>query len=485
MKKFNALNKKTTITGILAFLCALLVAVSFGLLGSNKNIANAQNTATLANDIKIGEITLSDYETRADGKVFNGAALDKLYNLLVGGGATNQTYANVDALVPAGSTVSYGKGSNTTLLPAFKSAKQLYQDNDNKNIVLNFGGDEWTVTFLTRTGEGNSSDHIIATLWLTDVYKENSAVVYTKFGWTTSTNGGDCNSLYPSTMYSTSQARVETLNAGGMLATNATTATSVAQDPSSHWAKFTMPSVNGSLTNYIVQPDNVKYQHYIAYGAQTNSNTKMQNETLSYWSGTDVDFSLGCNYTTSGLNFNSGSSAAHYNDWGADYLWLPAASEIGFIGSWKVPGFWETVSDNASQYTGQTLHNTATAWLRSGSGNTTHNGNPLWADGHGEGVLSSTLLGVRPALHLDLTAAAQAAALETPKGVTQYDDNGTLKDIVYDYSKTWTLTDFGTGAGWYDFANCITNTQYKYKNSGDVTAFDTANPGVTPTSGLH
>ncbi|MDE6000937.1 MAG: hypothetical protein K2G96_01230, partial [Clostridia bacterium] len=69
--------------------------------------------------------------------------------------------------------------------------------------------------------------------------------------------------------------------------------------------------------------------------------------------------------------------------------------------------------------------------------------------------------------------------------VTQYDDNGTLKDIVYDYSKTWTLTDFGTGAGWYDFANCITNTQYKYKNSGDTTAFDTANPGTAPTSGLH
>ena len=97
---------------------------------------------------------------------------------------------------------------------------------------------------------------------------------------------------------------------------------------------------------------------------------------------------------------------------------------------------------------------------------------------------------MRPALHLNLTSAAQAAALETPEDVTQYETtdtsgNSTLKDIVYDYNKTWALTDFGKGASWYDFATYLSGTDYKYKNTGDVTAFDSTNPGVAPTGGLH
>ncbi|MDE6001141.1 MAG: hypothetical protein K2G96_02325, partial [Clostridia bacterium] len=215
MKNFLRFNRKNVATALCAFLCALLVAVSFGLLGGTKGrIADAQTSGTMsdANTIRLDELTLSDYATRQDGKVFNGAVLDKLYDALTGNYSTTATSHKTIADVKnsLGSSRAYGDSGRQVQLDPYKDAKDLYDLNNNKNIVLDFGGDEWTVTFLTTDANGD----LIATLWLTDLYKDETTgnTVFTKMGWATSTTGagkgGNQTSTYPGDMYSTSQARV-------------------------------------------------------------------------------------------------------------------------------------------------------------------------------------------------------------------------------------------------------------------------------------
>ncbi|MDE6597715.1 MAG: hypothetical protein K2K60_03660, partial [Clostridia bacterium] len=529
-------RRKAIVTGLGAFLCALLVALSFGLLGSTKGrMADAQTQAALANDIQLGELTLSDYSTRQDGKVFNGVVLDKLYNaLLAGTGNSGQK-----TIADFNSVLTGDRYYGSVGLPMYRSAKDLYDANGNKNIVVKFGGYEWTVTFLTRTGEGQASDHIIATLWLTDLLKDTAGnPIYTSMGWATTSasnnanNGGNQNTPYPGDMYSTSKARVETLNAGGLIASApGSSGTQVAQNPSHMLAKFTMPSAQGSLTNYIVQPNDVKYQHYENWQQQWavisgNSGTyPLHNEALDNWNGTPGTSTAvagswynNFNYTGKTAGSNGYTADTAYDAWGKDYVWLPSLSETGRIavsGIQGAIGFWETTY-STSQNTGQTTHtasgynngshdgtnpnvnwqnvqdNTNYAWLRTGKDTHAYRAHYLSGSGGAYIAYTALQLAVRPALHLDLTSAAQAAALETPKDVSQYEttenNQQVLKDIVYKYNTTWQFSDIGKPMAWYDFASYLaTNngTTYAYKSTGDTTAFDTNHPGVTPTNGLR
>ncbi|MDE7306160.1 MAG: hypothetical protein K2N33_02095, partial [Clostridia bacterium] len=402
MKNFLRFNRKNVATALCAFLCALLVAVSFGLLGGTKGrIADAQTSGTMsdANTIRLDELTLSDYATRQDGKVFNGAVLDKLYDALTGNYSTTATSHKTIADVKnsLGSSRAYGDSGRQVQLDPYKDAKDLYDLNNNKNIVLDFGGDEWTVTFLTTDANGD----LIATLWLTDLYKDETTgnTVFTKMGWATSTtgagNGGNQTSTYPGDMYSTSQARVETLNAGGMIATGASAAGSHAQSVNNHWAKFTMTNTqlagsakaNQSLTDYITKPNDVMYQHYENWQYQwhtvsSNSSTyPLHNEALNTWNGTTGTSTA---VTSQGWysNFNYTGNAL-YDDWGNDYLWLPSLSETGRISYSSIDGaigLWRTTYSKTAN-TGQTTHtpannpntnwqsvanNTEYAWLRTG-----------------------------------------------------------------------------------------------------------------------
>ncbi|MDE6597562.1 MAG: hypothetical protein K2K60_02875, partial [Clostridia bacterium] len=482
-------------------------------------MADAQTSSQISQDLQLGELTLSDYTTRSDGKVFNGVVLDKLYNaLLAGTGNSGQkTIADFNGVLT--STINYG----SVALPMYRDAYDLYQANNNKNIVLKFGGYEWTVTFLTRTGEGSTSDHVIATLWLTDLLKTSSGnPVYTSNGWANSANGGNQTTLYPGDLYSTSQARVEALNAGGVVATSGNSANTVQQNPNHQLAKFTMPSATGSLTDYIVKPNDVKYQHYENWVQQwTISNGSggypLHNEALNEWNGntntaTAANGAAWCsNYDYTGKTVANGyTTDTAYDAWGNDYVWLPSVSETGSVistsGSIGAIGFWKTTY-NVNQNTRQPAHtsngytngsndgtnistniavagNTNYAWLRTGFSSIAHYRYYLAGNGSYGVAYPASQLAVRPALHLDLTAAATVAALETPRDVTQYEDSGTLKDIVYDYNKTWQLTDFGKGASWYDFASYLSNTQFKYKTPGDTAAFTTAAPGAA-VSTLH
>ena len=90
---------------------------------------------------------------------------------------------------------------------------------------------------------------------------------------------------------------------------------------------------------------------------------------------------------------------------------------------------------------------------------------------------------VRPALHLNLKSAAQAAALETADNVSQIEVSGTPQDIVYDSTRA-DLTILAMNPDWYDFDQYIDHsaTVRMYKNTGDTTVFDSTNPGTAVTA---
>ena len=112
-----------------------------------------------SNTVSVGELLLSDYNTRSDNLRFDSSALAQLYDKLVGGDNSG-TYGKVKKLV-SGDTYYV---SSSYPLPVAVTAGQIRERNNNKDVLVTFGGLEWTVTYLTRDKNGN----VIATLWLSN-----------------------------------------------------------------------------------------------------------------------------------------------------------------------------------------------------------------------------------------------------------------------------------------------------------------------------
>ena len=179
--------------------------------------------------VDVGDILLEGYADRADGKVFNGDAMAALYEKLTG--KTGAEIGDVDAL--------------DTL-----TAAEIRVKNSNKDVVLTMDGQQWTVTHLTKDTSGNT----IVTLW-----QASESTTHTWNPW----YDGAPTHAYPCNMYSTSFVRADALNSGGngyVASKGATTLTKVAQKADHKYARLTMPSVKGSLTDFIVKPSAVAYQ---------------------------------------------------------------------------------------------------------------------------------------------------------------------------------------------------------------------------------
>lgn len=356
MKKLHSV--KNVLTAVLAVLCAALLCVGVT-LAVGVNGGKSASAATFTNNVTVGELTNNGYDTTdATKKDFNGKNLSKLFALLIGNttdsGATyddvyKKIYGDGSVTVSTSGAKTYAKsyvkyGNSSAYIPAYRSAKQIHDDLANQNIVVNFGGQEWTVTFVTADQNGD----LVATLWLKDRLGGNSWINYTgAHGWANTTNGGNQTSPYPGDMYTTSEVRVKTLNNGGQIATNGSTVGgAVAQDPSHILANFTMDkttTVGGaSLTDYLVQPKNLDYQYVESFAyhyteAGTSYTYNIHNEAL--YSPTHLDSNgnaVNGNSTTvygswySNFNYTAGpaqntnSGKTNYSDWGNDYVWLPS-----------------------------------------------------------------------------------------------------------------------------------------------------------------
>ena len=326
------------------------------------------------------------------------------------------------------------------------SADFRTQQGGTKNVSVWLGGIKWDVVYMTtvRTDDTyntaqNIKGDVIITLWQSADDQHSSATAK----WANSKDNSTSND-YPSNMYSTSLIRSETLNAGGYVSNSSH---SIPSDPQSQrnsidYAKFTMSGVSGSLVKYLVQPKDVKYQEDEASikGRDTNGyNVNTDNNCPNDAYGEPKDSNW---YNASGLNMNYKSTKAHYDDWKDDYLWLPSMVETGkgnnggsVASANVVNGIWQTNQNLRSTYYTGTYQNEA--WLRSGVYVNANYAIFLTGTGDGYSTYCDDTRAVRPALHFNLTKAAQAAGgVPYENALTEHDyDGDTVTVDIPEYSK--------------------------------------------------
>lgn len=407
--------------------CVFAAALAGGaLLGAGT--ADAYTAST--KPVNIGSLTLADYDTRTDGYVFDADVLQKLYDKLAG--TPNSTYtAAYNAVNSSSSTITGSVQSGTAAGSpqingsAWTQTKsknfQAINGNGNTPFTVKFGGFDWNVVYATTDTTAAGTDNLIVTLWMSE---NVSTSVWNSY------SSADCTSPYPSSMYSTSKIRVDALNGGGdsgvNYATSTTTRNGTVSNRQNHvFASFTLSNAvigQKSLTNFLVAPNKVAYQeneNWVWSYMGTGYPYLLPNEA---WGTPDEN--LAHIYGGAGgwahANYGSGWSdvylipnKADYYEWADDTLWLPSFTETGFSdgsnssNSWGV-GLWGTLT--AYNSVDNILKSSGNTWLRSGnSGHATLCYGLSPSGGYFLDTPTSAAA-VRPALHLNLKAAANAAA---------------------------------------------------------------------------
>ena len=254
----------------------------------------------------------------------------------------------------------------------------------NTSVIVKFGGIQWIVVYVSQDTSGNP----IATLW-----KANESTTSVLLSGSSDGNAGNT-IQYPSNMYSTSYMRVVTLNNGGTYTTSATALTTTSKSSSHTYAKFTMPSVSGSVTNYLVTPSAVSWQENQSAITQGVNDYLLPNEAYGDM-GTDTGEGVG--WYDEKYNYYSGSgsqiSQSDYTAWKDDYLWIPSLTETGYDGS---NGLWACA--------GVMRYNAKESYLRSGFYNNSSYCYMLRQYTYSFGAAGGV---ARPALHLNLKAASK------------------------------------------------------------------------------
>lgn len=407
-------SKKGKIAAIASFAATCLCCTVLAVTG----IAYPQNAAamTTADNVRtIGELYNGD-------GTFNAGNLQSLYKSITGGTAT---YAAVESKV---------NGGNVT-------ATAINTANGNKDIVLSFGGEKWTVTYISKDVNGN----VIATLWLADGGRSEfipySAGWYSKVEKTTAAAEGAAagtvyyvtEGVYPANYYSASYVRsylngTPYIQAQGAVA--GSNIVNINEDQSklsvnelgaqnAKWANFT----NGEITEFIVQPKYVEWQQS-GLGDSTDFNWTYGGKSADTMNNGLAPASFKCFNDDIAFDYLAKDAQRDerlsYASWGNDFLWLPATTEVA-NGTEKV-GLWQTTenqiktdngksneqlfgSPDSANLTAGTPTGYASAWLRSGQINDCSRVFSTNFKGEINTNYAFNCRVVRPALHLNLTAA--------------------------------------------------------------------------------
>ncbi len=392
-------NRYRLITGLSAaiVIVAVLLCCCFISFNNINDVFAFTGSNITSGAVDIGDILLEDYADRTDGKVFNGESMAALYEKLTG--KTGAEIGDVDAL-----------GTLT--------AADIRDKNGDKDIVLNMDGQQWTVTHLTKDRSGNT----IVTLW-----QASGANSCEWNKWYKDTTAYE----YPSNVYGTSYIRSQGLNIGSDYAEseNAATLTESSQDETHEYAKLTMPSVKGSLTDFIVKPSAVAYQENQNNNAGDtigNVGYTLPNDAYGTPSG-NVNW-----YTAGSTDMSVLPSKTGYSAWKDDYIWLPSMTETGIDDN--VNGIWALSKNQRS--------NSKISLLRSSGHKNAARNYHLAATGNALGYGYMTLAyAVRPALHLNLNLVSKhssAIELAGPTDVTaEYNGTALALDDVADEQKKW------------------------------------------------
>ena len=317
-------NKCAILAVTLICVAMLCCALYFG--GSVEDVMAVTDTSASNTDIiRIGEI-YKGVDSVNNIKHFAGENLSKLYEAI---GGSNSTYASIDNILLSSSEIT---------------SDNIRSFNGGKDVVVSFGGLEWTVTHLTKDRAGNA----VVTLWLA-----HSADTHQWNRWF----NDNTIMAYPSNVYGTSYLRADALNIGSpyVASEGATSlANNVSQNASHKFAAFTMPLLTNSVTDFLVTPAEIAYQeteNQTAGGNIGDVNYTLPNEAYGTPTGTVRWYSSGAN-----INMSTLPSKVGYSSWKDDYIWLPSVTETGYNSTYS--GIWRLSNNQRS--------NSNYTWLRSG-----------------------------------------------------------------------------------------------------------------------
>ncbi len=280
--------------------------------------------------------------------------------------------------------------------------------NPDNGMVVQLGGKQWMVTSLT-IADKDGKENIVATLYLVD--SDGESIFYTDDSNTKGNNA-----------YGNSVVRNELLT-------------------NNKWSLFTQAGENSFASKYLVQPKYVKYQHIESRIGRDGNPNRFPNEALDYfsdhWHIDYVDY-----YKPSDSFADPNGVLQRYDAWGEDYIWIPSFTEAGSNDFLNANSIWK-LSDNQRQTVTSDLGG---LWYRSGHGAGEYSGIYYMKNSGQYGYEhSKALLGIRPAIHLNLTQilAETANTLENPEDLSSiyntkaqtFNEIVALKDNTHWYDK--------------------------------------------------
>ncbi|MDE7337561.1 MAG: hypothetical protein K2N32_05535, partial [Clostridia bacterium] len=330
---------------------------------------------------------MKNYANRADKRVFNGNQLDKLYAQITG--KENATYKDVeDAAKEIKTSEDFQSTSNTQTKGAL--------------ITLTIDNMVWNAVYLS-TNKSEYGEDPILTLWLADT---SDIAQYNTYN--TNANG-----KYPANLYGTSKIRTETLNNSGTYYESKDGDSPHTVDSTLYvnhkYAKFTIDSVDGSLTKFIDEPVKVAWQATERSSLVNPYLLDFNND--AYEPIGDYTMHSGMNYAVDIVDITKEERLQDLTAWKNDKIWLPSMAESGMNGA---GGIWKTSS--AQRATSNGLR----TWMRSADNSHYDFVHVHRADGSRDDYPTvDVTCSVRPAFHLNLAKAEKASArsLQMPQDV--------------------------------------------------------------------
>ncbi|MDE6690568.1 MAG: hypothetical protein K2K04_01220, partial [Clostridia bacterium] len=405
------MSRKILLAICLPVLAVVIIAAAVvgAVLGTegNKRLT-AGNLADSTTSVSSTTINLGSTKIDANSK----SAVQELINY-VSGSSSNVSYTTLNTNMESWK----GVGSLSSTTTKTKVANQF----TTKTVTL--GGIVWNVMYVSKadyTANGTTAGDIIVTLWQSSV---NTS--YTSKYSSTAVNSPD--DTYPSNMYGASYIRSTLV--GSTYSTNRTSLNATGVQ-NSHWKPFTTTSsstVNG-YAEVLATPANMKWQ-------ETEDPKITMGFANHYPNDAWGKVSTGGSYATWSSNSNGSmnyydNASTTYPSWRNDKIWLPSMTETGWgatnTNRYGVAGsgIWNATAD--MRKTGSTGTLTQYAWLRSGAYSGAGSAMVLKNDGT-SGRTDYNLTkeyAVRPAIHLNLKAAAKASGLLT-QSITYHTSYGT------------------------------------------------------------
>lgn len=421
----SRVNNLIVVMTVIVFALSLIATAFFAFS------EDASALSTTVTSVKIGNG--EELYDRSSGEINRYVADDMTQKLF--GGADPVEYIKANG---AEDYETYGKNSPSELagdpyyvVPA-STINARIEDNVKKNsgFVIKIGGLEWMVASLTLADTEKGNDNVIATLYLA------------------ASNGKSM--MYP---IDTQQLFVKGENAYS----NSIMRNSVLLNKNNSTWKLFNGGEGSFAEEYLVQPKNVKYQHTEnilgrEFPTTTVPQFTMPNNAISRISS---GWSWGTNseLDKEGYKPDEVFGGHRYDEWGNDYIWLPSLIETGEINMSSNASIWKLSS-------AQVL-SAEQCWLRSGHFGTYSFYYYIKEDGKIGPIYANESKGVRPAIHLNLSAIGFSFGLHDPEDVsTTYNaENQTLDSI---------LANDKEAVDWYDSEWYEHNKEYvklTYSNS--------------------